>query len=338
MALSKESSANLEMFSCPICSETLKLPKILPCLHTFCEQCIHEFIISIGRKKDNKISEFACPICRTVVIPTNSNEAIEKWTSSLQDNTIISTMITLSKGDQAQECHACKRCNEKSKARFWCKICEEALCEKCYQMHSRMKLLSAHDVVEIDKYSPNSTGIDLNGISKHCHFHPSKETEIFCFRHRESCCISCLSTLHKRCTGLKSIEHVFSENNLYENLPQILGKVLDSTIKLLKEKEKHKSDFITKTEIVEEEAAKFTEMTKCNLDNLFEKFKKQLHMFRDEQNTNLNVGLRLLEQFAKSLEHWIGVTKIVKELGSNTQLFAHVETMKSQIKGEYCRT
>ncbi|XP_052092877.1 tripartite motif-containing protein 45-like [Mytilus californianus] len=332
MALSKPLSGNLEIFSCPICSETFKSPKILPCLHTFCEPCIHEFILSIGRKKDNKISEFACPICRTVVIPNNSNEAIEKWACSLPHNTTISTMIALSKGDKTQECHACKRWNEKSNAKFWCKICEEALCEKCNQMHSRMKLLSAHDVVEIEEYGSNSTGIDLNGISKHCHFHPSKETEIFCSRHRESCCVSCLSTKHRRCTGLKSIEDVLSEDNTYEDLPEILGKVKDSTIKLLKEKEQHKSDFITNTENIEEEAAKFTEMTKCNIDNLFDQFKKQLHIFRDEQNTNFNVRLRLLEQFDKSLEHWMRVTKIVNELGSSTQLFGHVETMRSQIK------
>ncbi|CAC5376380.1 unnamed protein product [Mytilus coruscus] len=166
-----------------------------------------------------------------------------------------------------------------------------------------MKLLSAHAVVDFKEYGSNATGIDLNGISKHCHFHPSKETEIFCFRHRESCCVLCLSTKHRRCTGLKSIEDALSEDNIYEDLPEILGKVKDATIKVQKEKEQHKSDFITKTEIVEEEAAKFTEMTKCNIDNLFKQLKNQLHIFRDEQNTELNVCLRLLEQFDKSLEH-----------------------------------
>ncbi|XP_063424887.1 E3 ubiquitin-protein ligase TRIM45-like [Mytilus trossulus] len=332
MALSKPLSGNLEMFSCPICSETFKSPKILPCLHTFCEPCIHEFILSIGRKKDNKISEFACPICRTAVISKNSNEAIEKWASSLPDNTTITTMVALSNGDQSQECHACKRWNEKSDAKFWCKVCEEALCENCNQMHSRMKLLSTHDVVEIEEYGSNLTGIDLNGISNHCRFHPSKETEIFCFRHREACCVLCLNTKHIRCTGLKSIEDVLSEDDNYEGLPDMIEKVKDATIQLLKEKEQQKSDFVINTETVEEEAAKLTETTKCNLDNLFELFKKQLHIFRDEQNTNHNVRIRLLEQFAKSLEHWMSVTKIVKEEGTNIQLFGHVETMRSQIK------
>ncbi|CAG2246904.1 unnamed protein product [Mytilus edulis] len=188
-------------------------------------------------------------------------------------------MVALSKGDQSQECHACKRWNEKSDAKFWCKVCEEALCEKCNQMHSRMKLLSDHAVAEIEEYGSNATGIDLNGISKHCRFHPSKETEIFCFRHRESCCVLCLNTKHRKCTGLISIEDFLSEDNIYEDLPDIIEKVKDATIKLLKEKEQQKSDFVINTETVEEEAAKLTEMTKCNLDNLFELFKNNYIYF-----------------------------------------------------------
>ncbi|CAC5419253.1 TRIM56 [Mytilus coruscus] len=332
MAVSKPLHDNLETFSCPICSETFKSPKILPCLHTFCELCIHEFILSTGRKKDNKISEFACPICRTVVIPLNPDESIDKWASTLQDNATIATMIALSTGDKTQECHACKRWNEKSNAKFWCKICEEALCEKCNQMHSRMKLLSVHTVVEIEKYGLRTTGIDLNVISNQCQTHHTKELEIFCCRHKEPCCVLCLITKHIECKELKSIADVFGEKNDYDALPEKLGKVKDATFKLLIEKEQQKSEFIKSTETIEEEAAKFAQMVKFNIDNLFEMFKKQLHIFRDEQNTNHNVRLRLLEQFAKSLEHWTSVTKIVKEAGSNTQLFVHVETMRSQIK------
>ncbi|CAG2206226.1 unnamed protein product [Mytilus edulis] len=269
---------NSEMFSCPICSETFKSPKILPCLHTFCEPCIHEFILSIGRKKDNKISEFACPICRTVVIPLNPGESIDKWTSKLQDNATIATMIALSTGDKTQECHACKRSNEKSDATFWCKICEEALCEKCNQMHSRMKLSYTHAVVNIEEYSQSTNGIDLNGISKQCYMHPPKEREIFCLRHRETCCVLCLSTHHQECSSLKSVEDVLREENNYEAIQDTLEKVKSATIKLLKEKEHHKSTFISNTETVEEEAATFKEKIKCNIDNLIELFKKQLHI------------------------------------------------------------
>ena len=35
-----------DLLTCTICLETLKVPKYLPCLHTFCETCIHTYITS----------------------------------------------------------------------------------------------------------------------------------------------------------------------------------------------------------------------------------------------------------------------------------------------------
>ena len=50
MATSKPTEVNKDFFCCPICLETLKSPKILPCLHTFCEKCQSEFIVAMGQK------------------------------------------------------------------------------------------------------------------------------------------------------------------------------------------------------------------------------------------------------------------------------------------------
>ncbi|CAG2236488.1 unnamed protein product [Mytilus edulis] len=178
----------------------------------------------------------------------------------------MATLMALSTRDKTQECHACKRSNEKSNAKFWCKICEEALCEKCNQMHSRMKLSYTHDVVEIEKYSRNETGIDLNGISKQCNMHPSKEIEMFCSLHREPCCILCLVNKHFGCTGVKSIEEILNADNNYESLPAKLKKLKDATVILLRDKEKHKSEFTANNENAEEEAAKFMKLVKDNLN------------------------------------------------------------------------
>ena len=45
---------------CKICLDDLKYPKTLPCLHTFCAQCLHYYI------EHNNIDgrKFTCPVCR----------------------------------------------------------------------------------------------------------------------------------------------------------------------------------------------------------------------------------------------------------------------------------
>ena len=47
-------------FTCPICEEIFTQPKTIPCLHTFCEQCIRATIEASERLGN----ELRCPVCR----------------------------------------------------------------------------------------------------------------------------------------------------------------------------------------------------------------------------------------------------------------------------------
>ena len=54
-----------DLLTCTICLETLKVPKYLPCLHTFCETCIHTHITS--SVKGDKSTGVKCPIYRRLM-------------------------------------------------------------------------------------------------------------------------------------------------------------------------------------------------------------------------------------------------------------------------------
>ncbi|CAG2229163.1 unnamed protein product [Mytilus edulis] len=304
MDLSKSS----DTFSCPVCSETLKSPKILPCLHSFCEQCIHEFILSTARKKDIAIKDFNCPVCRTVVKPKDAEAKLDQWAKSLQDNVIINTVLTMDHGNKALECQTCKRYNQTFEAKSWCKQCYEAFCEKCISMHNRMTLLMTHDVVPIEDVGRKTGGLDLRAVSEYCGMHPLKMVDVFCFQHKTACCGLCAGINHRKCDN-------------------------ESTTTLLQAKQQEKANIKVMAENTEEDAANFIQGIRSKLDICFETFKKQLTVFHDEQNTRLNIRIRLLEQLIQSIEHWAKVTEVVQTSGSITQFFfLHVETVKKQIE------
>ncbi|XP_076457201.1 uncharacterized protein LOC143291260 [Babylonia areolata] len=61
-----------EHLTCSICYNVFKSPKALPCLHTFCEHCIREYVVSRGFETSG---EFPCPICQAKVpIPAGGIE------------------------------------------------------------------------------------------------------------------------------------------------------------------------------------------------------------------------------------------------------------------------
>lgn len=55
--------------TCAICLDHFKTPKALPCLHTFCENCIRDYVF--GRNFD-KVGKFPCPTCQQdTILPAN---------------------------------------------------------------------------------------------------------------------------------------------------------------------------------------------------------------------------------------------------------------------------
>ncbi|XP_076117532.1 uncharacterized protein LOC143085186 [Mytilus galloprovincialis] len=332
MALSKPKEVQLDLFSCPICSETVKQPKILPCLHSFCKQCIHEHILNMGRNKHSRLTQFSCPVCKSVVKPKNVKATIDEWSAALQNNLILSIMIARNKEDKQQDCGACKRHQQQSMAKFWCKECDETFCEKCNTMHTWMKLSSTHLVVALEELESNTSGIDLHAVSEQCNTHPQNNIELFCFNHEQLCCIQCVSLNHRSCENVKSIEEITGSDDVCDTLHDKLESIKYAAIKLLKEKEQQKSNFKAMTDITEEEATQCLEMVKSSLDRLFETFTKQLHLFRDDENTSSNIRIRLLEQLIASLDHWMSVDRVVRELGTRKQYFIHVDTLKKQLK------
>ena len=44
------------LLQCPICHEQYNVPKTLPCMHRFCEECLNKHILHNGHN-------FRCPFC-----------------------------------------------------------------------------------------------------------------------------------------------------------------------------------------------------------------------------------------------------------------------------------
>ena len=56
--VSEEASA----INCPACLSPYQVPKLLPCLHTFCQKCLQRCSEELEDKEGKKIK---CPLCRS---------------------------------------------------------------------------------------------------------------------------------------------------------------------------------------------------------------------------------------------------------------------------------
>uniref|UniRef100_A0A8D2Q2I0 RING-type E3 ubiquitin transferase n=1 Tax=Zosterops lateralis melanops TaxID=1220523 RepID=A0A8D2Q2I0_ZOSLA len=110
---------------CSICLDRYCNPKVLPCLHTFCERCLQNYIPA-------QSLSLSCPVCRqTSILP-------ERGVPALPNNFFITNLMEVW---QVME--------------FYCEPCETAMCRECTEgerrEHRDHRTVPLRDVLEQHK-------------------------------------------------------------------------------------------------------------------------------------------------------------------------------------------
>ncbi|CAG2206875.1 unnamed protein product [Mytilus edulis] len=198
----------VDITTCAICLEKLNVPKYLPCLHTFCESCLHTYISS-GIEKGQKQS-IECPVCRTSVSAPIENCSSEEWVRGMPLNFLIVGLLEKEKVQNPQkQCMVCQRMEVKSDASFVCIDCSDLLCSSCVKHHTASKLLCDHEIRPVEEVVSDFKS--LKTFKNKCTEHKSKELELFCNDHETSCCSMCVSIYHRKCEKVVAIEDAASK-------------------------------------------------------------------------------------------------------------------------------
>ena len=207
MATKGEDHQNL--LRCSICLDTFKVPKYLPCLHTFCESCITTFVsssVESERQSESAKNNFKCPICRRTVTLGDLENNIEAWAKSLPLNNFNVSMVDKQAMTQSEKlCDPCQFNTESVKAVSWCSTCEEGLCKSCDKCHRSFKMTSSHVLVPLEEMNSDNMSLGVRGIN-YCSEHSGKIIEVYCVDHSRPCCTLCATLSHRKCESVISID------------------------------------------------------------------------------------------------------------------------------------
>lgn len=322
------------VFDCPICLDRLNNPKYLPCLHNFCEECLHSYLKDSNTKiPGTRSSSFPCPVCRAVVIPPNPNASIETWASQMPGNKLITALLEEAPLHQHDHfCDPCKRGDETNIAGNWCQDCSEFLCENCNTSHKRMRFTAKHRVLPAEQVQETATkGID---IPEPCLVHQGKNMEVYCLKHQKMACVMCLADEHRNCQHIRSLDlmaaHMSSIGgaaSLLRQLQNILHK--SETFRSYKELTLKKLD--EKYGEIKKRMVTMVEDAKSRLDELHEAFTKQLDECHDALQSKLTVKNNRILRFQKTVENCTKMVKMVSKRASSKQLFIQADKVKKQV-------
>ena len=174
-----------EFLVCKICLEGYTNPKCLNCLHTFCEECIENHVMSESTyKKYSDYREFTCPLCRKrTQLPIGG-------VKKLPDNFLVQNLsetVGRQKPSKFPFCDFCKMVHRKHReASSKCLDCAKLLCEECVDQHRETRVTSGHSIfdVEIEK--------DIE-----CKEHKEEVVRFYCEPCETCICVLCTFNEHK---------------------------------------------------------------------------------------------------------------------------------------------
>ncbi|XP_022111086.1 E3 ubiquitin-protein ligase TRIM56-like, partial [Acanthaster planci] len=189
---------------CPICSERFQRPKILDCLHSFCEQCL----LTYCSTKHQGCTEIPCPVCR------QETQLSEAGIKGLKNNFYLIGLVEeielqdklVSSSDTKLLCAVCESVNEVT---YHCMDCEQNICLLCSKLHLRFAATASHTVATLTDIRGGKITPQKKSIKRHpgCLTHDGEPTRFFCSTCKTLICRDCTVLDHRQ------PEHVYIDRN-----------------------------------------------------------------------------------------------------------------------------
>ncbi|XP_070571159.1 tripartite motif-containing protein 3-like [Ptychodera flava] len=173
-----------DFLSCVICFERYTNPKVLPCLHTYCEQCLLNLVENQG--------VLNCPTCKAPCpLPLGGVQALE---SNFFMAGLIEEFQARMKGKLAK-CESC----EETDAVMRCVECSQYLCQPCVKIHKDTAASGSHQILSIGEFSEQEypCAPNLTDQLPYCDVHPEKEIKSFCDTCQVPVYIDCTMDNHR---------------------------------------------------------------------------------------------------------------------------------------------
>lgn len=199
---------------CCICTEFFVDPRVLPCVHSFCLNCL-QLTATSGQLGPGQA--MSCPLCRRqFVIPAEGLTGLKRnlFVEKLVDMAKISRSL-----DKPVSCEKCAQDDGEEgagelavlpSAVQYCVQCRQSICSGCCREHRKYEELKRHQLVQLGLQMGEDDA--RNFVACRCDQH-NKPLEMYCLECGRAICLVCFAESHQlhRCSGIEKIASRFRQ-------------------------------------------------------------------------------------------------------------------------------
>lgn len=286
---------------CSACGNSFSNPRLLPCIHTYCLECIEHF--TRGKIPGDSV---ACPLCmKTFLVPDAGVSDLPK--NCFTEQLIRSTNII------SRRCEGCNKTEDDVRTQkqsvVWCVECKLRFCEDCVDVHGRATNTREHKLVNID--NGNELATVGNMMVACCHKHPNEVLSEYCFACDEALCAVCCAQIHHAHQRSDVNELIKDFSKQITNDIKKMNETVSKCHDIAKEHTVEMNIFSSSVERIAEEICARAEQLKKLID--LEKL-KLLHELASYKRDRMKQMQQLSENVEKHALFASDLTKYMEEL------------------------
>ncbi|XP_064481647.1 B-box type zinc finger protein ncl-1-like isoform X2 [Ornithodoros turicata] len=186
---------------CGLCNEGYKQPRVLACLHVYCEACLEKLLQSKSGDGD-----CPAPANTSITCPECGHETKLKSKGALRETCPLDHVLAneLERAALEGPGAACTSCKAREPAVARCSDCASLLCNNCVTAHRYMRCFESHAVLTFEELGakPNASGDGSVMAQLHrplaCPSHAGEQLKHFCLTCQVPICSECMVSEHQQ--------------------------------------------------------------------------------------------------------------------------------------------
>lgn len=290
-----------DQLTCPVCLDTYREPKSLPCWHVYCKKCLEKL------HKDG--DELKCPVCNKVTkIPP---KGVDGFQTAFHINNLIEIRDTLRTNSQELLLPTpCGECPEVVAIGF-CQNCQIFVCKVCSDVHKQQAKFSNHEVVPLQSESDSQSK-----EPEFCPTHPQHLLISYCERCEVMLCANCNPHTGHNVKRLKDTIHL-SKDTILASLQPVRNQLSAIEGGISRVETKH--GYVTDQ----------TKDLKSRIDTDINKMQQALERRRQELKTQVEKGAQYKVQALQTQKEKLQVAQ--------SQLSSYVTVIERSLRRGNCR-
>jgi gas vesicle protein len=296
---------------CPVCTDTYSDPRSLPCVHTFCLNCIKGF-------SRNKLPGdcVACPVCRTEFsIPAKGVDGLPK-------NFFIEQLKDI--GQSVTSSSPCEACDEDDESRpkhavKFCVECQRKICEDCIGIHRKMRILKDHRLVEIGDMAGMQAA--MGKVTKICcDKHPEEALKLYCFDCQTAICFMCFAEEHAshKCSDVNKVAGEFRQQMTHD--VETMITFTSKCREMLNVQQQRQNDFTSMLDGIENEICERVEQLKKEIDSEKRMLMQEIATRRKDRTKQIQHVIEEIEQHMSFATSLIKYTEEIRDKGTASDI------------------